>query len=836
MYLKQFSDHMANVANVELNESSEKAKQPFPKHIKLKCHQLTSLNRMILIENGSYTCNVPIEESHSENCRNYIERYNAMFDGMSRYNVFTNWICCIRRTSKISYDIILNKYNIRNTRFISIVSMLWKRISVKESRIFDNISKLQTREEMRSRLANIVLDGCGNIVDKTPVTEARSLVTEAMSDTTTSIPALVTEAVSDTTTSIPALVTEAVSDTTTSIPALITEAISPDPVPITAVPSSESESESDSEKSSSCEEDIQNDNMVVKISTTQGILGDIVGYGKTYTALGLIKHSDNIHKKSSADKHLLYNLGPRTFITGEVKIVYKNQTLIVCPNNLLTHWKNHVEAVKMRYIIVNSENILKITDILKRHNTYIVLCPASKYNDLIHTNNVTWGRVMVDEADSISIPSTAVPKCRCAWFITATYASIWKRRNMGWIRDVFRCEGEGKAGINSILVKCSDEYCKLSYKLPDPIMNFVRCSAPHIVSIIGRHVPQDIHEMLNAGAVDEAIRRLGGNVDTNRNIFSVVTKFHRTHISDGKARIRYLKSLKNMTEKDKEESIERCRVTIKRAETRIESIRKDIRDIENRTCSICLDNLRDPVLVPCCCNIYCSLCIIKWIESHTSNNTCPACRAPIDVSKLQKFKDKEDDDSESEEFGDTKIRIKKPNFKKPKSKVKARLKTKLIARTKPKPKHISKWVNNGEREIKTKDETILELIKDLVADKRKVIIFSGHTGSFDGVKRILNQHNISNAILHPSQQRSDSAITRFNEGKSVLLLNTQNCGAGIDLSKANDIVIYHELVRDTETQVIGRAQRIGREGQITVHLLHNDDEYTTRRLTSTSES
>jgi SNF2 family DNA or RNA helicase len=50
------------------------------------------------------------------------------------------------------------------------------------------------------------------------------------------------------------------------------------------------------------------------------------------------------------------------------------------------------------------------------------------------------------------------------------------------------------------------------------------------------------------------------------------------------------------------------------------------------------------------------------------------------------------------------------------------------------------------------------------------------------------------------------------------MLNTQYAGSGIDISCATDIVLFHSMAHKSE-QAIGRAQRVGRTTQLTVHRL-----------------
>ena len=56
------------------------------------------------------------------------------------------------------------------------------------------------------------------------------------------------------------------------------------------------------------------------------------------------------------------------------------------------------------------------------------------------------------------------------------------------------------------------------------------------------------------------------------------------------------------------------------------------------------------------------------------------------------------------------------------------------------------------------------------------------------------------------------------------MLNAINYGSGLNLQMATDIIIYHELELELETQVIGRAQRLGRKDPLNVYYLLNDNE------------
>ena len=59
---------------------------------------------------------------------------------------------------------------------------------------------------------------------------------------------------------------------------------------------------------------------------------------------------------------------------------------------------------------------------------------------------------------------------------------------------------------------------------------------------------------------------------------------------------------------------------------------------EHLTCAICLEQLKDPKVLPCL-HFYCHECIVK-LNKTGINITCPECRMPVevrDLHKLQKF-------------------------------------------------------------------------------------------------------------------------------------------------------------------------------------------------------
>ena len=88
------------------------------------------------------------------------------------------------------------------------------------------------------------------------------------------------------------------------------------------------------------------------------------------------------------------------------------------------------------------------------------------------------------------------------------------------------------------------------------------------------------------------------------------------------------------------------------------------------------------------------------------------------------------------------------------------------------------------------------------------------------MKRIFDDNDIKYAEIVGHKTTRERNITNFISGDSkVLFLYSTNNGAGINLQEATDIILYHEMSDHFVTQVIGRANRIGRTESLTVHHL-----------------
>ena len=88
----------------------------------------------------------------------------------------------------------------------------------------------------------------------------------------------------------------------------------------------------------------------------------------------------------------------------------------------------------------------------------------------------------------------------------------------------------------------------------------------------------------------------------------------------------------------------------------------------------------------------------------------------------------------------------------------------------------------------------------------------------------MDKDQIKYSLLKGSSGRITNIISKFtvNRDINVLLLNSKNFGAGLNRQITDEIIIYRRMSTDLENQVIGRAQRMGRENPLVINWTKSD--------------
>ena len=523
------------------------------------------------------------------------------------------------------------------------------------------------------------------------------------------------------------------------------------------------------------------------INTNFGILSDKVGSGKTLMIIGLIISSlipPNIPK--------IINSSQFTSIKYLDVIEPIKTNLILIPHNLSSQWyKSFVDNTLLKVKLIHRHSVLdsikSVYDITNNNSEMqkeldilpdqclefydVIIVTSSMASDFFSKyKNVKWSRIIIDEVLSIKLPPDISWHSNFIWFITATPSGLAYIKKL-YIRDLF--SNLQKIVFNFLVIKNNDEYVTQSMNLPSLNQILIHCLTPKVIGMIKDFVNEEVMNMLNAGNIIEAINKINCNADTDDNIFKAITSKLEKEIHNKKAEFKYQSDRIIDDTRGHEETINKLKEKIRSLENKLKSIEEKIKSYASESCPICLMDFTNPAVMNCCNNLFCIPCLTLI------NNSCPMCRAPFILKDLHVIIKKEE-------------------------------------------KNITKE-NKQNKELLTKQENLLNIIEK--KKKGKFLVFSCYENTNDSIAKILKEKNITFSKLAGSCGVISNIINKFNNGEiNVLLLNAQFYGSGLNLQMASDIIIYHEMNIELETQIIGRAQRIGRSEPLNVYYLLNDNE------------
>jgi SNF2 family DNA or RNA helicase len=117
------------------------------------------------------------------------------------------------------------------------------------------------------------------------------------------------------------------------------------------------------------------------------------------------------------------------------------------------------------------------------------------------------------------------------------------------------------------------------------------------------------------------------------------------------------------------------------------------------------------------------------------------------------------------------------------------------------------------------------LIKKKKEENVKILIFSNFESIFQNVIQILSKNNIMFEYIKGNGNQIKCTIDRYKTSTlNVLLVNSTNYGAGLNLENTDDIIMFHKFDIMSERQLIGRAQRHGRVNSLKIHYLLYENE------------
>jgi Helicase conserved C-terminal domain/SNF2-related domain len=578
-----------------------------------------------------------------------------------------------------------------------------------------------------------------------------------------------------------------------------------------------------------------------KLYTSYGILGDRVGSGKSLTALSLVKmppppplYNEYIVRGNTilGDGRDVGLLRTRTQVmsgTG-MKLKEVSTSLFIIPHALMGQWEAYVaNDTTLKCCFVKKRKEAELPNLIETIEQYDALFVSStmwnSFRAIHHPRNILWRRVFIDEADSIAITTDWDDiNGLFYWFISASWLNlvfaggayfnvlsaytpldetppyvidrVKKLQNNHYLQipgcrhvNIVRrmcgiSANHSTVAINAavsqsarLIVHSSEEYIKTSFTMPTMTTRKIICATPTNIRVLDSFISREMMERLNAGDVVGALESLGMNSYTESEITNAVTAAIQKELHNAKVTYEYKKTLEYSTESLKQKAIEAQEQKIASIESRISAIQERLKRTKEQTCPICYCDLTNPSVTPCCQQLFCFACLCESLKRVAS---CPLCRARIDNIKDIKV------------LGETAAQ--------------------------PQVQEVPKT-----NSLLNKNDSFVKFMKE--NPTARVLMFSSYDASFTKLEDSLDAADIKYSMLNGSQLRIAKLLREFKSGKyNVLFLNARNMGAGLNIESATHVMLFHRMSAELESQIIGRANRLGRTNPLEVVYLIHDNE------------
>lgn len=559
----------------------------------------------------------------------------------------------------------------------------------------------------------------------------------------------------------------------------------------------------------------------LNIKTRFGIIGDVVGSGKTLSVLGLIETMKSVKTtipKYYSNPYVSYiDSSDSTYTNYSNKKMYENTNVIIVPHNIYKQWSSAIEKnTNLKYVgIFNKKSYEKFKEYLEKDelDCDVILISSTKHKDVSNDlYQCAFSRIIIDEADSIKITGYLLNN-NFTWYVTSTYDVLCnpygKRKysnSAGELSDYYNPSGGFTnyvyiRGVASSMIKSSfvssfcnidlkvrknlvikndDEFIRQAFSLKDYVIKILKSNNPLIANVLGSFASQEIMNHINGGDIEGAIEKLNCKKISEKFLIEAVTKDFEEKLNNKRIELEMKSQMTYSSENAKKESLDRIKLKISDLETKISGIKAKLND--NNLCSICYDEIENKAITMCCNTKFCIECISNWLHQK---NSCPFCRAAISNSNICVITDKEIEQEEK------------------------------ISETPNKMEHLKE---------------IIEKKKDL--ENFKLLIFSDFDNTFNDITDFMDSLGLSHRRVMGTTATINKIVNNYKlpnnnpESIQVLLLNAEYCASGINLENTSDIVIYHSMNDAKTKQIIGRGQRPGRSSVLNVWKLCYENELT----------
>ena len=662
---------------------------------------------------------------------------------------------------------------------------------------------------------------------------------------------------------------------------------------------------------------INNKSDIFKVTFNSAVLSEPVGSGKTIDILALIcinkipRIIPDIIRLNT--KNSLFSVG---FVRRKFKKIIKS-TIIFVGVSVLSQWNDainkftnltcftvsNVKDLKNLFNLITSNKIDyydiilikngKITvhiempeDIIKEEKNKVK--QPYIYNIITNLRNYCWARVVIDDFDTIKLPSNAsTPNGIFTWYISSTTKYMEKRidrkinynKASDWLKyhDYNASEVLDNGFLfNNLNLRNDDNFLQSAISMPCPKYHIILFNNPNdiYISLLNSMNTEEINqitEMINGDALKSAAEAVGISSSSVADIFGKI-------LGSKYKEYRFAGDLLEFIDYQREnESVRMCipknvdldeednegtkvyrygktdLINFRDIEYKFPGVNKildetgkEYKEIKNTNgiaiervknnirhgnCSVCSTNLHEEkeiIIVKCCQAIFCGDCGIKSqniINSNLKNGRCSNCRQTLNIRDLMYIGNEINiTDIEEENFEDE---DKETEFS-------------SIDITKDKYTTIIDIIyNKNIKNSKLVDLYIPDMIRGNLqleeAKIRKVLIFANYDETLCKVIKKLEEEKIYYWKLQGGCNEINRISKEFTnyEGTCALVINSTKHCSGLNLQTATDLIFSHVMYnKSVESQVVGRGHRLGRTSPLNIWYLLYENEYDTIKNTN----
>ncbi len=450
-------------------------------------------------------------------------------------------------------------------------------------------------------------------------------------------------------------------------------------------------------------------------------------------------------------------------ILHEKRAYGRTQNLIVIPPNIHEQWLEYIENFSSE---LSAKSLMYYGDITalfydaRALFDHDILITTSAFYSMVTSTvrdiGAWFNRVIIDEVDSIAFFTKDEIPSQAVWLVSAS-ADLTK-------------DGAYKKHAKSNTIMCDPAFIRRSIDLPPPVVASHPCFNEYVEIL-----QQDVVEDLGALHAVDFTRFRFEYLRNEKTVTNAQQLLAATFRNKSMALAATKESIGKLEEGAKIQSyaVDEYIKTKAKLVVLTKELQNIVTLLDGRKCPLCASPFEEGTergLSFCCRVKCCKGCLTDWVDKA---GRCPKCCQSMKLTDI--------------------LADEAP----------------LPAPLPKKRKHLYRDKMDELSEILTAEKT---------RDNFRILIFSDFSGTLLRVRDILKQHDLPFAELEGNQFTMTRAISDFRSGKKpVLIVDSLQFSSGMNLECTSSVILTHSSER--QTQIIGRAQRLGRVGSLHIHHL-----------------